>query len=573
MSQKVKLSNDTIIEISNSPFASGGEADVYEILSPSNYTKQVLKIYKTDKRTKLKEDKIKFLVNNKPSLIPSNDHHSVIWPIHLAYRSNEFVGYTMPKASGIKLELLCHPKLPKSLSKEWDKFSFNSPGAIEARLKLCFNISAALSLIHSFGSYVLVDMKPDNVMVKPDGLIAIIDIDSTEIIRSNTLLFPAHVATPEYTPPEYYKTIGNIEKNVINETWDRFSIAIIFYRLLFGIHPFTASLKSPFEDLTNISDIILKGFLPVGKFKEKFKIIPPPHSNFNKLGKQIQQLFLNALEGSIDNPNIRPSADDWCRILSPNPGIQVNRQLPTKIYHCLLPVYSEAIQLRNIPTVKIEIPIYLNIKYTDGIIAKLIRLVKKSEKEKLYELILDAQNKVNIEYEKLENLKKQYQRERERNKEDIYVVLKDEKSNIDKILSSYLLKSKKIDKQAEDLFQKETEEYISFEKTYRNEFNSIEFKIKEEYELIVNSFEYNNEKEKERLLLDLNTVNNRESEQIALLDIKLKSSLDDIKTKIQKLEKEYSDKIDNESKYTDFVFYPVINSIFVEMNRGMAVQF
>jgi len=104
-----------------------------------------------------------------------------------------------------------------NLSKEWNKFSFQTPGSIEARLKLCFNISAALSQIHSFGSYVLVDMKPDNVIVKPDGLISIIDIDSTEILKNNTLLFPAQVATPEYTPPEYYTSIKDIEKNVIDE--------------------------------------------------------------------------------------------------------------------------------------------------------------------------------------------------------------------------------------------------------------------------------------------------------------------------------------------------------------------
>ena len=91
MKQKVKLSNDTVIEIENSPFASGGEADVYEITSPTNYTKQVLKIYKTEKRTKSKEDKINFLIANKPNLVPLNDHHSVIWPIHTAYISNKFV--------------------------------------------------------------------------------------------------------------------------------------------------------------------------------------------------------------------------------------------------------------------------------------------------------------------------------------------------------------------------------------------------------------------------------------------------------------------------------------------------
>lgn len=548
MRQKVKLSNDTIIEVGNTPFASGGEADVFEILSPTNYTKQILKIYKPDKRTKQKEDKLNFLINNKPNLIPVNDHHSVIWPIHLAYISNKFIGYTMPKASGIKLELLCHPKLPKTLSKEWDKFSFNTPGAIQARLKLCFNISAALSQIHSFGSYVLVDMKPDNVMVKLDGLISIIDIDSTEIIKNNSLLFPAQVATPEYTPPEYYKTIIDIEKNVINETWDRFSLAIIFYRILFGIHPFTASLKSPFENLTNISDIIQKGFLPVGKAKAKFRTIPPPHNNFYKLEKNIQDLFTTALEESTSNPNIRPTADDWCRTLSPNPGIQINRKLPTKSFPCLLPIYSVAVQLKSTPTVKIDKPAFVNITNSDGIITKLIRLFKKSEKEKVYENILSTQNKVNEEYKRLDTLNKQYEFERNKRIDEIAILLKNEKLSIDKILTSYLLKAKQVDAKAESLFQKEVEEYISFEKTFVRELNSIEFKIKEEYELTVNSFEYNHTKEREELLANLSSIKSKETEQIKQLDAQLKNGLEDIKKKIQKLEKEFNDKIDNDNK-------------------------
>jgi DNA-binding helix-hairpin-helix protein with protein kinase domain len=548
MKQKVRLSNDTIIEVANTPFASGGEGDVYEILSPINYTKQVLKIYKTEKRTKSREGKINFLIANKPNLVPLNDHHSVIWPIHLAHISNNFVGYTMPKASGIKLELLCHPKLPKNLPKEWERLSFQTPGSIEARLKLCFNISAALSQIHSFGSYVLVDMKPDNVIVKPDGLISIIDIDSTEILKNNTLLFPAQVATPEYTPPEYYTTIKDIEKNVIHETWDRFSIAIIFYRLLFGIHPFTASLKSPFEALTNISDIIQKGFLPSGKSKDKFRIIPPPHINFKKIDNQIQHLFLNALEESHNNPNLRPTADDWCRILSPDPGIQINRQLPSRSIVCFVPLYSQAIGLKAVPEIKIEKPQYLKVKTNEGILTKLVRFFKKTEKEKMYQVIQTIQNRIENELSQIEGQKKQLQIERSKRTEEIVSLLKNEKDKIEVTSNSYVLKSKTIDKTAQGYFIKEAEKYSAFQRTFLKEFNWLELKIKEEYEITVKNYEYNNTKERDELTAELRNINNKESEQIKQLDLQLKKSLDDIKTKIQKLELDFSEKIDNESK-------------------------
>jgi len=548
MKQKVKLSNDTVIEIENSPFASGGEADVYEITSPTNYTKQVLKIYKTEKRTKSKEDKINFLIANKPNLVPLNDHHSVIWPIHTAYISNKFVGYTMPKALGIKLELLCHLKIPKNLSKEWDKFSFQTPGSIEARLKLCFNISAALSQIHSFGSYVLVDMKPDNVIVKPDGLISIIDIDSTEILKNNTLLFPAQVATPEYTPPEYYTSIKDIEKNIIDETWDRFSMAIIFYRLLFGIHPFTASLKTPHEALTNISDIIQKGFLPFGKSKDKFRIIPPPHNNFAKIDNEIQRLFLNALEESHNKPNLRPSADDWCRILSPDPGIQINRQLPTRSIVCFVPVYTKSLGLKVIPEVKIDKPQYLKANHDNGILSKLVRYFNKSEKEVLFQVIETIQSKIDNELSQIENQKKQLQIERNKKIEEIAFLLKSEKNKIESTLNSYQIRAKIIDKKAQDYFFKEAEKYSTFQRTYLKEFNSLELKIKDEFEIKVKNHEYNYTKEKDKLYSELQILNNKEVEQIKQLDLQLKINLDDIKSKIQKLEREFSEKIDNESK-------------------------
>lgn len=467
MRQKIKLSNGILVEIGNKPFASGGEADIYEVLSPTSYSGLVLKIYKVNKRTKQKEDKIKFLIGNKPNLTPLNGHHSVIWPIHLAYMSEKFIGYTMPKASGIKLELLCHRKLPENLPKEWEKFSFNTPRSTEARLKLCYNISAALSQIHSFGCYVLVDMKPDNVIVKSNGLISIIDIDSTEIINNNKLLFPAHVATPEYIPPEYYKSIPDFGKDVINQTWDRFSIAIIFYRLLLGIHPFTASLKSPYENLTNVSDIIQKGFLPVGKSGGKFRIIPPPHFNFNKLETQIQHLFINALEESTNNPNIRPTTDEWCRLLCPNPGIQLNRQLPSEKISYFIPVYSKPIPLISIPKVTITKPVYLKVKNNKGFIEKLIHIFIKSEKEVLYQNILSIQHKVNYEQNKLKNLKKQYLFEKEKSKDEIKSLIKIEKENIDRLFDVYMLRVKQIDDMAKELFLKEAGLlYNSYEKNY-----------------------------------------------------------------------------------------------------------
>lgn len=315
----ITLSNGVQIKVAATPFASGGEADLYMIKEPVQFVNQVVKLYRKEKRSKSKEDKLKYLIGNKPNLSSVNGHYAVIWPLDIARINGEFVGYTMPMARGVKLELLCHVNFPKTLHPEWMKFSHQTQGSQKLRLKLCFNIAVALSQVHSIGSYVLVDLKPDNIMVNPNGLISIIDIDSTEIIARNKVLFPAQVSTPEYTPPEYYSKLKNIETALIPETWDRFGLAVIFYRILFGIHPYTGSLKPPHETLSNITDLISRGFLPVGKYKRKFNTIPPPHRVFKNLEKSVQNLFIQAFEDGHKHPDARPSADDWCRALSPYP--------------------------------------------------------------------------------------------------------------------------------------------------------------------------------------------------------------------------------------------------------------
>jgi len=159
-----------------------------------------------------------------------------------------------------------------------------------------------------------------------------------------------------------------------------------------------------------------------------------------------------------------------------------------------------------------------------------------------------VQSEIENELSQIEGQKKQLSIERNKREDEINSLIKSEYNKIDVTLNSYLLKAKILDKKAQDYFIKETEKYNVFQKTDLKEFNFIELKIKGEYELTVRDFEYNNTKERDKLTADLLKINNKEVEQINQLDILLKKSLDDIKSKIQKHEKEFSEKIDNESK-------------------------
>jgi DNA-binding helix-hairpin-helix protein with protein kinase domain len=548
MNPKITLTNGVVIQIEKTPFASGGEADVYAIISPTTYSQQVLKIYKPDKRTRSKEEKLNFLISNKPNLSSNNGHHSVIWPIHVAHQNGSFLGYTMPRATGIKLELLCHPKLPKTLSKDWEKFSFNSPGSIELRLKLCFNIAVALAQVHSFGSYVLVDMKPDNVMIKSDGLISIIDIDSTEIISANRVLYPAQVATPEYTPPEYYSHLTNIEKNLIPETWDRFSLSIIFYRLLFGIHPYTASLKPPYESLTNVSELIQKGFFPCGRHQDKFKIVPPPHRNFFRVSKQIQHLFLTTFDDSFSNVAIRPSADDWCKVLSPEPVIQINRHIPSKLPGLFKRREVNSSEIKKIPTLKLTKPGYLAPEKPGSFFTRLKNLISKSEKQKLFDEIANIQSRIDSQYSSIEKLYQDILKFQKGLNEKQRKAKKKSNTSIDQLIDKYHKMALSTDKLAEKYIEQERNKKMDYQKVFLKEYNLTEIKIKEAHNSIVKSFELQVNSEKENLTVQLSSLNQRETTQIQLLDTQLKNSLEDIKKQIQIHEKEFTTRLEGQYK-------------------------
>ena len=246
--------------LAKDPFAGGGEANLYAILEPLALMNYVAKIYHEHKQTEKRHQKINYLVQYSPDELnfDKSGHSSIVWVEDLLYDEHVFVGFIMPFTSGEKLEILCTPKIPRKFRNSWKRFDYKvSEQALDLRLKLCFNICAAIYKVHSMQRYVLVDMKPDNIVIQPNGLVSIVDTDSVEVVENGQSLFDAPVATPEYTPPEHYRTLDYDPTE--KDTWDRFGLGVILYKLLFGIHPFAASSKAPHEHLVSLDDKIKAG--------------------------------------------------------------------------------------------------------------------------------------------------------------------------------------------------------------------------------------------------------------------------------------------------------------------------
>jgi serine/threonine protein kinase len=303
------------IKLADKPFAGGGEGNLYKILSPKSYQGYVAKIYHPFKRTEERTKKIHYLYQHPPEGLAQGQHPAYIW-VHdvLEDKNKDFMGFIMPYVRGEKLEVLCTPKLPKKLNSAWKRFDPREKKAFDLRLKLCFNLAAAVYHVHSTGRYVIVDLKPENVIVQPDGLVSLVDMDSVEVVEEDRVIFQAPVATPEYTPVEHYTKASRLhEEDAINASWDLFALATIFYKLLFGIHPFAASAKPPYDQLVSLHQKIEHGLFVHHPQKDQiFKVIPPPHQRFSNLTEELQNLFLQTFVDGHEDPESRPLAEEWC---------------------------------------------------------------------------------------------------------------------------------------------------------------------------------------------------------------------------------------------------------------------
>lgn len=305
--------NKAAVNLEDTPFASGGEGSVYRIVNIPGYC---AKIYFDSQLSKDKEEKINYLVNHHSNHQP-NDKIIICWPTELIYnKSGKFVGFIMPLSfpKSIQLYEIVTAKISTKLDDSWKKkFNRNTLSGIQNRLKICVNIAIAMHTLHQTKQYVLVDFKPQNILINLEGKVSIIDIDSIQISEGSQILHYAKVATPEYAPKESEKL--NPANDLIFESWDRFSLAVVFYEILFGIHPYTATASGQYDNISTIDEKIRKNLFVHGSKKNYLIVIPKPHIKYDTLPTSIRNLFVRAFETGTMYPMIRPSAEEWGKII------------------------------------------------------------------------------------------------------------------------------------------------------------------------------------------------------------------------------------------------------------------
>lgn len=301
--------NGKKIIVEDTSLGQGGEGVIYKVIS-SSYGGYCVKMYFDKCRTSEKQRKIEFMIANPPSDL-KGINYVVCWPVEVVFQNNQFVGFVMPLAFSNSEDLyeLCLPKnkLPMLWQQKYDRATGNG---LLARMKLCTNLAASIHRVHSLNKYIFVDIKPQNILVTNDSKISLVDLDSIQIAQNNKILFSAAVSTPEYEPPES-KAIKNRASSVLKESWDRFSMSIILYEILFGIHPYVASFSGRYQSCSTISEYIQNNlFVHGSNGKNYINALPPLHNNYYKIPTSLQQLFIRAFEG---HPLQRPSAEEFGR--------------------------------------------------------------------------------------------------------------------------------------------------------------------------------------------------------------------------------------------------------------------
>jgi DNA-binding helix-hairpin-helix protein with protein kinase domain len=305
------------ITIEDNYLGKGGEGTIHRVISPSQYVGFCVKIYYEKHRTPEKTAKLNYMCQH-PIGQARNPNFVICWPREIIYEDKNFVGFLMDLAlpNSIDLVELCQPGFRPVLQHlpDWrSKFDRGSPSGISARLKICVNLAIAVHTVHHERKYVMIDMKPQNVLINLDGSVSITDLDSIQI---NGTPFLARFATPEYTPPEGNpnnpnKILGNAQVPV---SWDLFSLAVIFYEVIFGLHPYAASYS--LSGVTSTQDSIHRDLFVFGKNKDLILKKPALHDNFHILPQSIQILFVKAFDLSTMRTDLRPTAEEWGKTLT-----------------------------------------------------------------------------------------------------------------------------------------------------------------------------------------------------------------------------------------------------------------
>ena len=309
------------ISINSNPLNEGGEGKVYYISPTSYYREHCAKIFhrrikptsSQKEKAKKRQYKIKYMIGNPPR-IKSTDKVRICWPVDAIMENKEIIGFIMPLAFKGSKQLfgltLSNINTSRHLDSNWkQQYGRSTNEGMFSRVQICTNIALAIYEFHKAGKYVIVDLKPPNLMVTHDAKVSLIDCDSIQITSNNGTTFYSDVMTLDYAPPEY--SVKNSARTKIDQSWDYFSLAVIFYQILTGIHPYVVRFQGINEQIDTWDYKIKNAYFAHGNKSNLLTVVPELHDNYKYLPPELKKLFERAFLNDQYSINKRPRAEEW----------------------------------------------------------------------------------------------------------------------------------------------------------------------------------------------------------------------------------------------------------------------
>lgn len=275
------------------PLAEGGEATIYRISGQPNF---LVKLY--NEVNPMRSAKVRMMLRKAPIQDPSKPF--LAWPVDaiVSGRKGDVIGCVIPNGR-MTLTLLdvFTPKLRQKLCPNIDaKFL----------ARVAYNLCVAFSRAHAYGLFIG-DVNEQNVLVRQDSTVMLIDADSFQIKEGN-LVYPCVVGRPEYTPPELVgKSFARAKRSIEH---DLFGLSVLVFQLFMnGRHPFDGV-----DDVPTVEERIRLGRFP-HSFPRIPGTMPPPDTRLSALPGPLVKLFNQAFVDGHSSPRNRPSAETWASAL------------------------------------------------------------------------------------------------------------------------------------------------------------------------------------------------------------------------------------------------------------------
>jgi DNA-binding helix-hairpin-helix protein with protein kinase domain len=271
--------------VKGAELAAGGEGRVYEL---SGSPAEVIKMYHAP-ASPAQAAKLRAIVEMRTAELSAVS----AWPTDLAVSpAGAVIGIVMPKidSKGV-IDRLSHPGERRQHFANADYLFITTVAG---------NLMTAASVLHSRG-VVIGDVNESNVMVRPNGTVAFIDVDSFQITRGG-VVHRCTVAKDLFLPPELIgQSLANANRSPAQ---DCFGLAVLAFQLLMnGRHPFHGRILDGMDRSTQ--DLVSAGAYAYSP-RSRLPMAPPPGAmavmDLEPLAPLFEQAFLS---------QARPTAADW----------------------------------------------------------------------------------------------------------------------------------------------------------------------------------------------------------------------------------------------------------------------